>query len=163
MDAPLLASPVQRIGAYLLEACLVGVTMWIGYIVWSAFIYGRGQTPGKQLLNLRVIDISQKHCPSWGTMAGREWLMKVWFVGLIGSLLEVAAEPPAGLYLMFLFVIVLWMLANTVMLFRAERHQTAWDKLIGTVVIYDRDGEFDPRRTGRRGVQAARRQAQRAW
>ena len=163
MEAPPLASPGQRIGAYLLEAALVCMTMWVGYLVWSAFVYGRGQTPGKQLLKLRVIDISQKRCPSWGTMAGREWLMKVWFVGLIASFLEVTAEPPAGLSLMFLFVIVLWLLANTVMLFRAERHQTAWDKLVGTVVIYDREGEFDPNRLARGDVQAARHQAQRAW
>src|SRR5206468_6518647 len=46
-----LASPGKRFGAYLLDLLLIIVTLVIGWLVWLFIDWGKGQTPGKQLLN----------------------------------------------------------------------------------------------------------------
>ena len=50
------ASPWIRLGALVLESVLILVTLGIGWVIWALMIVGRGQTPAKALLNLRVVD-----------------------------------------------------------------------------------------------------------
>ena len=50
------ASPWIRLGALVLESVLFLVTLGIGWVIWALVIVGRGQTPAKALLNLRVVD-----------------------------------------------------------------------------------------------------------
>ena len=47
-----------RFGSYLLNAALMLVTLWVGWLVWAVVLaaQGTGQTPAKQLLGHRVID-----------------------------------------------------------------------------------------------------------
>ena len=55
-DAPLpLASPGLRLGALALDYAIALVTLWVGWLIWFAVIARRGQTPGKQLLSLRLV------------------------------------------------------------------------------------------------------------
>ena len=65
----------QRVAAYLLDFVLFFVTLIIGYIIWWLFTLGRGQTPGKRLIGIRVMRTDGT--PSlWGWTFVREFLVK---------------------------------------------------------------------------------------
>jgi uncharacterized RDD family membrane protein YckC len=66
------ASIHHRFGQYLLEIGLFLVTLGIGYCVWFLIILGQGQTPGKQILKLRVYDVTTGSPARWGHMFIRE-------------------------------------------------------------------------------------------
>ena len=66
------ASIQHRLGAYLLEGVLFFVTLGIGYFIWFFIILGQGQTPGKQILKLRVYDATTGSPARWGHMFIRE-------------------------------------------------------------------------------------------
>ena len=94
----------------------------IGYIVWWLIVLGRGQTPGKQIVGIRVIKDNGE--PSgWGYMFLREFVIKALLVGFLSD----AAFGIARL------VDYLWPLWD-----RAEKMQTLHDKLLGTLVVLNR-------------------------
>lgn len=66
------ASLQHRFGQLLLEIALVIVTLGIGYLIWFLIVLGRGQTPGKQILKLRVYDATTGMPAKWGHMFIRE-------------------------------------------------------------------------------------------
>lgn len=66
------ASLQHRFGQLLLEIALVIVTLGIGYLIWFFIVLGRGQTPGKQILKLRVYDAATGKPAKWGHMFIRE-------------------------------------------------------------------------------------------
>lgn len=105
----------RRLGQYLLDGLLALVTLYIGYIIWSLIIWKRGQTPGMQLLHIRVVKKDTLATASMGTMALRQ-IVGMW---LVGGLL---AYTVIGLVLYFM---LLW---------DADRQQV-WDKIAATVVI----------------------------
>lgn len=67
------ASIQHRFGQYLLEFGLIIVTLGVGYFVWLLIVLGQGQTPGKQLLKLRVYDETTGAPAKWGHMFIREF------------------------------------------------------------------------------------------
>ena len=79
----ILSSSMRRLGAHLLDGLLCFATCFIGWLVWSLIVYGRGQTPGKQLLGMRVAIMTTGTKAGWGRMFVREYLAKF----LIGVLL----------------------------------------------------------------------------
>ncbi|MCY3632062.1 MAG: RDD family protein [bacterium] len=170
-----LASSWKRVGAYLLDAIGASLPVWIGldavvlalvlaigYWAWSFCIYDKGQSPAKQLLGLRVIEVSTRRCVNWGSMAEREFLMKGVVVEAVVSFLVIKTDASPLVAAIFVLIMLAWFLTNLAMLFLAERHRTAWDMVLGTMVIDDPDGEFDPRRWAKRRRQASRRSRQRA-
>lgn len=81
----------------------------IAYLVWFLFLFRRGQTPGKKLLGLQVVDHQTGAIPGFGKMFLRE---------IVGRVLS-------GL---FLGLGYFWALF--------DKNGQAWhDKLAGTVVI----------------------------
>jgi uncharacterized RDD family membrane protein YckC len=58
----------KRLGGALLTIVLISVTLVIGYAIWATIVYGRGQTPTKQVLGMVVIDEVSGAPASWGTM-----------------------------------------------------------------------------------------------
>lgn len=86
------ASPKHRLGQLLLEYALFIVTLGIGYLVWSLIILGQGQTPGKQVLKLRVYDSTTGKPAKWGHMFIREF-------GLEGAVFAIAYAIPVLLSL----------------------------------------------------------------
>ena len=66
------ASLQHRFGQLLLEFALLIVTLGIGYFIWFFIVLGRGQTPGKQILKLRVYDATTGMPAKWGHMFIRE-------------------------------------------------------------------------------------------
>ena len=94
----------------------------IGYIVWWLIVLGRGQTPGKQIVGIRVIKDNGE--PSgWGYTFLREFVIKALLVGFLSDATFGIAR----------LVDYLWPLWD-----RAEKMQTLHDKLLGTLVVRNR-------------------------
>jgi len=67
-----LASIGHRLGGKALDFALSLVTLNIGWLIWSFVVWGNGQTPGKQILKMRVYDKTTRKPAKWGHMAIRE-------------------------------------------------------------------------------------------
>ena len=94
----------------------------IGYIVWWLIVLGRGQTPGKQIVGIRVIKDNGE--PSgWGYTFLREFVIKALLAGFLSDATFGIAR----------LVDYLWPLWD-----RAEKMQTLHDKLLGTLVVLNR-------------------------
>jgi uncharacterized RDD family membrane protein YckC len=111
------SSAGRRFGGYLLDTLLLFVTAFIGWLIWSLIIWGRGQTPAKQILGMRVVHLQTMTHATWGRMALREIVGK----GLIGI---VVWATVLGIVLWF------WLLWD------AQR-QELWDKIANTIVVDD--------------------------
>lgn len=98
-----LASPAKRLGAHILDMFLpmcvflamlgfvaithsgtVLGTLMLGYIVWAAVLFTRGTTPGKNMLDMYVVDERGAPATFW-RMLFREWIGK-FISGLICGL-----------------------------------------------------------------------------
>ena len=109
----------RRVGAWLLDIVLFFLTLVIGYLIWWLIVLGRGQTPGKQLLGIRVVRVDGT--PSdWGWTFLREFGVKFFLAGVIGSIV-----PFAGI------IDSLWA-------FWDKDRQAVHDKIMKTVVVDDR-------------------------
>lgn len=110
------ANPWQRLGAYALEVILGFVTLGIGWLIWAAMIAGKGQTPAKRLLKLRVIGADTGRPAGFGKM--------FWVRGLL-----------AGVIASFALAFTVGVLAF--MPFWDKRRQNLWDKVSNTYVVSD--------------------------
>lgn len=70
-----LASPGHRIAAVAVDAGLSIVTLGIGWMIWSLITWAGGQTPGKNLLKIRVLSDSSGAPAKWGQMCIRQVLI----------------------------------------------------------------------------------------
>ena len=86
-----IATPAVRLGAFFLEILFVVVTLGIGWIIWSLIVWGKGTTPGHQVLRLYVVDAKSGKTATWGHMALREFVMK----GIVGG---IASSVTFGIY-----------------------------------------------------------------
>ena len=97
---------------------ILGIIL-LGYIVWWLIALGNGQTPGKQIVGIRVI--KDDGSPSnWGYTFLREFVIKLLLVGFISDMTFGIAR----------LVDYLWPLWD-----RAEKMQTLHDKMLGTIVV----------------------------
>ena len=110
-----LASVSRRIGAYLLSFVLPLVTLGIGYLIWGAVVWGRGQTPTFQVLGMRCWR------PETGRVAGWWWM----------ALREVVGTMVDGILSFITLVISFVLMVST------RERQCLHDKVAGTVVLYD--------------------------
>ncbi len=109
--------PDWSITELVIVVVVIGVA--IGYIVWWLFALGRGQTPGKQIVGIRVIKDNGE--PSeWGYTFTREFVVKFFFLGILTQITFGIAW----------LVDYLWPLWD-----RAKKKQTLHDKLLGTLVV----------------------------
>ena len=114
-----LASPAARLGSVLLDAVLIVVTLWIGWIIWSLVVWGRGTTPAKSLLHQRVVAADTGQTATWGHMAVRQFLVS----GLLGEILAVLT---LGIYF----------LVDAFMVF-SDGHRRLTDRIASTLVVQD--------------------------
>lgn len=120
---PELSSVGKRFGAFCLDVLLSIVTLGIGWLVWLFVIMGRGQTPAKQLLHMRVVRADDGGAVSYGKMFVREFPAKI----VIGFLAAFT-----------IYIIYLWPLWD-------GKNQELWDKMVDTVVVDDPNDQLDPR------------------
>ena len=109
---------VAVMGTVGVVVAILGIIV-LGYIVWWLIALGRGQTPGKQIVGIRVIKDNGE--PSnWGYTFLREFVIKLLLVGFISDVTFGIGR----------LVDYLWPLWD-----RAEKMQTLHDKLLGTIVV----------------------------
>ena len=112
-----LTSAGTRFGQYLLDVVLAIVTLFIGYLIWSLFIWDRGQTPAMQILHIRAVNKDDLQRTSMGTMALREVVGRWLVMGAIAAIFF-----PAWIILCFM---ILW----------DDDRQELWDKIADTIVV----------------------------
>ena len=117
-----LSSVGKRFGAFALEILLACVTLGIGWFIWSLVLWGKGQSPAKSLLKMRVIRKNTGKAASWGEMALRELVGK-WLLGSVSGSITY--------------------LVGGIMILGATR-EGLWDKIAGTIVVEDPDGHLAP-------------------
>jgi uncharacterized RDD family membrane protein YckC len=79
-----LATPQTRIAAFAAELVISFLTLGIGWLIWSAYTWAKGTTPGHQLLGHEIVNVETNLPLSWGQMAMRELVFK----GVIGGVLS---------------------------------------------------------------------------
>ena len=116
-----LAGIGQRAGAWILDFVLFFLTLMVGYLIWElVFTLRHGQTPGKQLVGIRVMR-ADGTASDWGWTFLREVGVK-WFVfHVVGNFF---AGLPGIIDLLWAF----W----------DKDRQALHDKIMKTVVIDDR-------------------------
>ena len=77
-------TPGARLGAFLMDILLSVVTLGIGWIIWSFIAWGKGTTPGHQVLKQKIVDENTGETFGWGRMALRELIFKGLVIG-VGS------------------------------------------------------------------------------
>ena len=116
-------SAVEGMGALktaLIAVMAVSLVLTLGYVVWWLIALRRGQTPGKQLVGIRVIKANGE--PSgWGYTFVREFIIK----GLLGGLLS---SITGGVY---------WVIDHLWPLWDGNR-QALHDKMMSTLVVESR-------------------------
>ena len=70
-----LASQQHRLAASAVDGGLVLATCIIGWVVWALILWSKGQTPGKYLLKIRVLNEPTGTPATWGQMAIRQQLI----------------------------------------------------------------------------------------
>lgn len=70
-----LATPQHRLGAVAVDVGLYMATLGIGWFIWNLVTWSKGQTPGKQLLKIRVYGEVKKSPANWGHMLVRQWII----------------------------------------------------------------------------------------
>jgi uncharacterized RDD family membrane protein YckC len=120
-----LASVGKRFGGMLLEGALFVCTLGIGWLIWAIIVMSRGQTPAKQLLHMRVVNVEDGRAATWGKMFVRDVLCK-WVIGLVAGVTFI------GIILYF------WLCWD-------DKNQELWDKMVNTVVVDDPEDQLDPR------------------
>lgn len=118
-----LASAGKRIGTALLEIVLAIITLVIGYLIWTLIVWGRGQTPGKQLTGMRIYHVGNQRAASWGQMFVRQFLG-----GIVNSIFYIG------------------LIVSVVFLFTDPLRRTVPDRIAGTIELNDPDKVLAPRR-----------------
>ncbi len=113
-----ISSRGRRFLGALLTLLLVIVTLGIGYIIWTMIVWSRGQTPAKQLMNMRVVKVDTGNVATWGDMFIRGFLIDT----VLGAI------PFFGL--IFKLVSALWIFGN-------DENQRLTDKMVNTIVVDD--------------------------
>jgi uncharacterized RDD family membrane protein YckC len=75
-----LASQQHRLAAAAVDWGLILATCCIGWVVWTLILWSKGQTPGKYLLKIRVLNEPTGTPATWGQMAIRQQLIG-WALG----------------------------------------------------------------------------------
>ncbi|MGB6837190.1 MAG: RDD family protein [Dehalococcoidia bacterium] len=106
----------RRFSGELIDIVLFWLLLIVGWFIWFGFFSARhGQTPGKQILGLRVIRLD-----GTAATAGTMWLREVLIKGILWNL----TEPLS-------YVAYIWA-------FFDKDRQTVHDKMVDTYVIYHR-------------------------
>lgn len=109
------SSAGRRLGSYLLDGLLAVVTLAIGWLIWSLVVWGKGTTPGKSLLGMKVVRTDTGRLATWGQMCLRELVGK----SLLGSV-------TFGITTIVSCFMIL-----------GQSRQGVWDRIATTIVVDD--------------------------
>jgi uncharacterized RDD family membrane protein YckC len=118
---------------YLLEIGLFFVTLGIGYCIWFLIILGQGQTPGKQVLKLRVYDATTGSPARWGHMFIRE--LGLYFALGIATLAPALLLYPDSLLSIFDLVYYVVIIVDAFWIFKSGKRQRLVDVICKTDVL----------------------------
>ena len=114
------ASFQHLLGAIVLDATLMILTLGIGWLIWSFIVWGEGQTPAKKILKLRTINFTNGRPATWGHMGIRE--------GLIPISVSIASTITGGL------AYIAWIIVEIVFYF-TKSQRTFRDYWVKTAVV----------------------------
>lgn len=128
-----LATQGRRFAGFILDALLAIFTLGIGWLIWFLVIAGRGQTPAKQIIRLRVVRMDGQTA-SYGWMLLREIGAK-WLAFVVLNLVLVALIDDVGAWIAFAIfaACALWCVWDA-------NRQCLWDKALTTLVVHDPEG-----------------------
>jgi uncharacterized RDD family membrane protein YckC/RNA polymerase subunit RPABC4/transcription elongation factor Spt4 len=129
-DGIVLSPAGRRLGGVLLDGLLIVCTLVIGWVIWTLVVWAQGQTPGKQLLGMRVVRLDTRTYAGWGKMFLRDFVGKL-LVAMVSSLIPFIGGVIADCWL-------LW----------DKDRQELWDKIAGTIVVNDPDKQLAPSAAG---------------
>lgn len=121
------ATPLHRFGAAILESVLAVVTLGIGWFIWWLILIGRGLTPARQILGLRIVNRRTMEPVSNS---------QVFLRGFVVYFLAFSALSSA-LSLVLFGLGWLFTLTSALLVFRSSR-QTLWDQMTGTTVGFEK-------------------------
>ena len=82
-----LASIARRLAARVLDTVIIVFTLYIGWLIWSFMVYGRGQSPGKQLVGIYAAPVDDpERRLSWSSMFLREFVLKGLLFSFLGTI-----------------------------------------------------------------------------
>ena len=127
------ASLKHRLAQLCLEYGLFIVTLGVGYIVWFWISLGNGQTPGKQVLKLRVYNATNGKPAQWGHMFIRE--LGLYFAIGIATLVPAFLLYPGALLTVFDLIYYVVILADILWIFKGGKRQRLVDVICKTDVL----------------------------
>ena len=127
------ASLKHRLAQLFLEYGLFIVTLGVGYIVWFWISLGNGQTPGKQVLKLRVYNATNGKPAQWGHMFIRE--LGLYFAIGIATLVPAFLLYQGALLTVFDLIYYVVILADILWIFKGGKRQRLVDVICKTDVL----------------------------
>lgn len=121
------ATPLHRFGAAVLESVLAILTLGIGWFIWWLILLGKGLTPARQILGLRIVDAKTMQ-PAANS--------QVFLRGFVVYFLAFSALASA-LSLVLFGAGWLFTLVSALLVLRSSR-QTLWDQITGTTVGFEK-------------------------
>jgi uncharacterized RDD family membrane protein YckC len=123
-------------GDDMLESVLQVCTLGIGWLIWLAIVAPKGQTPAKQLLNIRIHDYRTGEIASAGQVWIREVGVKLVLPLAIYLTLWAAISEGTGNGISSLYglVVGIALIAN-------DERRALWDYIAGTIVRYHPGGK----------------------
>ena len=134
------ASAQHRLGGRAVDIAMYLVTFGIGWFIWSLVVWGQGQTPGKQILKMRVYDKTTGKPARWGQMAIREFLLPLSFsipfyvVGAVLSFIHSASAGVIGVVIIFVGIFAT-QITDAVWIFRGTAKNRLVDLIAKTDVL----------------------------
>ena len=121
----------RRCAALLLDISIGLFTCYIGWFIWCIFVFGKGQTPGKQLVGIYSAKIETPQTPTgWVTTFVREVLVKDLLFGVVFNMMS------GGIAVIVSYLWPLWD--------NSGKSQTLHDKIVGTsVYVSQNDDEIE--------------------
>jgi uncharacterized paraquat-inducible protein A len=121
------ATPLHRFGAAVLESVLAILTLGIGWFIWWLILLGKGLTPARQILGLRIVDAKTMQPAANSQVFLRGFVVYFLAFSALATVLSLVLFG-AG----YLFTLV-----SALLVFRSSR-QTLWDQMTGTTVGFEK-------------------------
>jgi uncharacterized RDD family membrane protein YckC len=90
--------------------------------VWTLIVWARGQTPGKQVMGMRIYHLQNQRAANWGQMFLRQFIG-----GIVNGILYIG------------------LIVSTVFLFTDPLRRTVPDRIAGTIELNDPNKVLAPR------------------